>query len=40
VEVFRDGARAYQLVDSDYDGRSNVLRVYGAGGGLTREERY
>jgi len=40
VEVFRDGARAYQLVDSDYDGRANVLRVYGAGGGLTREERY
>ena len=40
VEVFRDGARAYQLVDSDYDGRANVLRVFGADGGLSREERY
>jgi hypothetical protein len=39
IEVYRDGARAYQLVDADYDGRANSLRVY-AGGSLSREERY
>jgi hypothetical protein len=40
IEVFRGGGRAFQLVDSDYDGRANVLRVYDASGGLAREERY
>jgi hypothetical protein len=40
VEVFRDGARAFQLVDTDYDGAANVLRAYGAGGTLAREQRY
>jgi hypothetical protein len=40
VEVFRDGGLTHRLVDSDYDGTANALRVYGAGGGLTREERY
>jgi hypothetical protein len=40
IEVFRDGATAYQLVDADYDGRANVLRVYGSSGALAREERY
>ena len=40
IEVFRDGATAYQLVDADYDGRANVLRVYGSNGALAREERY
>lgn len=39
IEVFRDGARAYQLIDADYDGAANVLRVYDAGGGLVREQR-
>lgn len=39
IEVYRDGARAYQLVDADYDGQANSLRAY-AGGSLAREERY
>ncbi len=40
VEVYRRGALAYQLVDADYDGTANVLRVYDASGALTRENRY
>ena len=40
VEVYRNGALAYRLVDADYDGRANVLRVYGSSGALAREERY
>lgn len=40
VEVYRRGAVAYQLVDADYDGRANVLRVYDASGALARENRY
>jgi hypothetical protein len=40
IEVFRDGAVAYQLIDADYDGGANVLRVYDASGGLAREQRY
>ncbi|HEX2205357.1 MAG TPA: hypothetical protein VHG91_18755 [Longimicrobium sp.] len=39
IEVYRNGALAYQLVDADYDGTANVLRVYDAGGALAREER-
>jgi len=39
IEVFRDGARIYQLIDADYDGSANVLRVYGPSGALVREER-
>lgn len=39
IEVYRGGALAYQLVDADYDGSANVLRVYGPGGALAREER-
>src|SRR5215216_573511 len=30
IELFRGGARAYQLIDADYDGAANVLRVYDA----------
>lgn len=40
VEVYRGGALAYQLVDSDYNGSANVLRVYDASGALARENRY
>ncbi|HEX2187470.1 MAG TPA: hypothetical protein VHG51_01170 [Longimicrobiaceae bacterium] len=39
VEVFRDGNRIYQLVDADFDGAANVLRVYDNSGELLREER-
>jgi hypothetical protein len=39
IEVFVNGAMAYQLVDADYDGQANSLRAY-AGGSLAREERY
>ena len=40
VEVYRGGAVAYQLIDADYDGSANVLRVYDASGALARENRY
>lgn len=40
VEVYRGGALAYQLIDSDYNGSANVLRVYDASGALSRENRY
>lgn len=40
VEVYRGGALAYQLIDADYDGAANVLRVYDASGALARENRY
>ena len=40
IEVFRGGAVAYQLVDADYDGGANVLRVYDSTGALAREQRY
>lgn len=39
VEVFREGNRVFQLVDADFDGSANVLRVYSASGELLREER-
>jgi hypothetical protein len=39
VELFRGGGVAYQLVDSDYDGRADVLRVYDEGGQLQRTQR-
>jgi hypothetical protein len=40
VEIYQGGALAYQLVDADYDGSANVLRVYDASGSLARENRY
>jgi hypothetical protein len=40
VEIYRNGAVAYQLIDADYDGTANVLRVYDASGALARENRY
>lgn len=39
VELFRDGARVVQVIDPDYDGSANVLRVYSPSGELLREER-
>jgi hypothetical protein len=40
IEVFRAGAVAFQLIDADYDGNANVLRIYDASGALAREQRY
>ncbi|HEU0053630.1 MAG TPA: hypothetical protein VFQ39_10650 [Longimicrobium sp.] len=39
MEVYRNGALAYQLIDADYDGNANVLRVYDASGAVARETR-
>jgi hypothetical protein len=39
LELFRGGAVAYQLVDADYDGRADVLRIYDDAGQLQRTER-
>jgi hypothetical protein len=39
VEIFRGGAVAYQLVDADYDGQADVLRVYDGAGQLQRTQR-
>ena len=39
LELFRSGAVVVQLVDPDYDGRANVLRLYDASGALARETR-
>jgi hypothetical protein len=39
VELFRGGAVAYQLVDADYDGTADVLRVYDDNGQVQRTER-
>ena len=39
IEIYRNGALAYQLIDADYDGNANVLRVYDARGALAREQR-
>ncbi len=39
MELFRQGDRVYQLIDADFDGTANVLRVYSPSGELLREER-
>ena len=39
LEIYRSGGVAFQLIDADYDGNANVLRVYDASGGLARETR-
>jgi hypothetical protein len=39
VELFHDGTLVQQVIDADYDGSANVLRVYNAKGELVREER-
>ena len=37
IEIFRNGSVIYQLIDADYDGTANVLRVYDADGKLLRQ---
>jgi hypothetical protein len=39
IEIFRSGGVIIQLVDADYDGTANVLRVYDAAGKLVSEDR-
>lgn len=39
IEIFRSGGVIFQLIDADYDGTANVLRVYDAAGTLIRENR-
>ena len=39
LEIYRGGSVAYQLIDADYDGTANVLRVYDDSGSLQREQR-
>lgn len=39
LQLYRNGAVVYQLVDADYDGTANVLRVLDDSGQLVREER-
>lgn len=39
LELYRSGAVVVQLLDPDYDGTANVLRLYDASGALARETR-
>ena len=39
IEILKSGGVIIQLIDADYDGAANVLRVYDASGALLREER-
>ena len=39
IEIFRSGSVIIQLIDADYDGAANVLRVYDASGKLVSEDR-
>ncbi|MBA4159053.1 MAG: hypothetical protein H0X65_16480 [Gemmatimonadetes bacterium] len=39
IEIYRGGTVLIQLIDADYNGQANVMRVYDASGTLIREER-
>jgi len=39
IEIYRSGNVIVQVIDADYDGQANVVRIYDAGGSLAREER-
>lgn len=39
LEIYRNGAVVAQVVDPDYDGTANVVRLYDADGALARETR-
>lgn len=39
LELYRDGSVVVQVLDPDYDGSANVVRLYDAGGKLAREDR-
>jgi hypothetical protein len=37
IELYRGGGVVVQLIDADYDGKANVIRILDASGGLVRE---
>jgi hypothetical protein len=39
IELYRSGTLVIQLIDADYNGKANVMRIYDASGELLREER-
>lgn len=39
IDLYRSGGVIVQLIDADYDGSANVMRVYDASGALVRQER-
>lgn len=39
LEIYRGGTVAVQMLDPDYDGSANVVRLYDASGGLAKESR-
>jgi hypothetical protein len=39
IEYFRNGTLIVQVIDADYSGRANAMRVYDESGALVREER-
>lgn len=39
LELYRNGVMVIQVIDADYDGTANVMRVHDASGALVREER-
>jgi hypothetical protein len=39
IEIFRSGGVIIQVIDADYNGHANVMRVYDERGALVREER-
>jgi hypothetical protein len=39
IEIYKAGGVVLQMIDADYDGSANVVRVYDARGNLVREDR-
>ena len=39
IEIFRSGGMIIQVIDPDYDGSGDVMRIYDADGGLVRQDR-
>lgn len=39
LELYRSGTVVVQLIDADFDGNANVVRILDASGALIREER-
>ncbi len=39
LELYRNGTMVIQVIDADYDGNANVMRIHDASGALVREER-
>lgn len=39
VELYRNGGLVVQVIDADYDGLADVMRIYSANGALSREEK-